>query len=131
LSFQTSHTYSASKQGIEVPVELAYGTESARLVANIDTGASFCIFQREYAEAIGIAVESGLRQIVLTATGPFETFGHELEISCLGKRHSAMVYFAMQRAFNRNVLGRRGWIDHYRLGIIDYDQTLYLSVYDE
>jgi hypothetical protein len=31
---------------------------------------------------------------------------------------------------DRNFLGRSGWLDRLRIGIIDYDHLLYLSTYD-
>jgi hypothetical protein len=31
----------------------------------------------------------------------------------------------------RNVLGRRGWLDRVRLGIVDYESALYLSALHE
>ena len=34
-------------------------------------------------------------------------------------------------AFGRNILGRRGWIDVLRLGIVDYEGALYVSRYDD
>ena len=43
----------------------------------------------------------------------------------------AMVYFAAEYGFPRNVLGRRGFIDRLRLGIVDYDGVLLASAYDD
>jgi hypothetical protein len=43
----------------------------------------------------------------------------------------AMVYFAENELFNRNVLGRRGAIENLQIGIIDYEGKLYLKRYDE
>jgi hypothetical protein len=42
-----------------------------------------------------------------------------------------MVYFAANQSFTRNVLGRRGWLDQVRPGIVEHDGKLYLSRYDE
>jgi hypothetical protein len=42
-----------------------------------------------------------------------------------------MVYFAVEASFKRNVLGRGGWLDHVRLGLVDYQGELYLSRYAE
>jgi hypothetical protein len=41
------------------------------------------------------------------------------------------VYFAADAAFSRNVLGRQGWIDRIRLGLVDYEGKLYLSDYSD
>jgi len=42
-----------------------------------------------------------------------------------------MLYFFADPAIERNVLGRRGWLDRMRLGLVDYDHTIYLSDYNE
>ncbi len=52
-------------------------------------------------------------------------------LSVLGTDLEVMVYFAEEYGFQRNVLGRKGWIEHLRLGLIDHDCELYLSRYDE
>ena len=31
----------------------------------------------------------------------------------------------------KSILGRRGWIDHFRLGLIEYESKLYLNRSDE
>jgi hypothetical protein len=40
------------------------------------------------------------------------------------------VYFAKDESFTRNVLGRQGWLDRVKLGLIDYEGRLFLSKYD-
>lgn len=82
---------------------------------------SFCIFNRGYAEALGIDVEAGQAVRLGTATGTFDTFGHTLTLTTPGLGSEADVYFARDAAFRRNVFGRRGWLDRVRLGLIDYD----------
>ncbi len=41
-----------------------------------------------------------------------------------------MVYFFADEHISKNLLGRTGWLDRVRLGIVDYDQQLYLAEYD-
>ena len=41
-----------------------------------------------------------------------------------------MVYFFGNEAITKSVLGRSGWLDRIRLGIVDHDRTLYLAAYD-
>jgi len=41
----------------------------------------------------------------------------------------AIVCFAQDSGFNRNFLGRSGWLDRLRIAIIDYDRMLLLSAY--
>lgn len=49
----------------------------------------------------------------------------------LGIETTATVYFAVEEEFPVNALGRVGWLDRVRLGLIDYDGRLYLSAYDD
>ena len=100
-------------------------------MAKIDTGADFCIFQRDYGEFFGIDIESGLPQTFRTPNSRFETFGHQVEIESFDGRIESVVYFAAQKEFNRNVLGRNGWLNRHRLGIIDHDATVFVSHYND
>lgn len=118
--------------GIEVPVSLtAEGGRSVRLLAKVDTGASFCIFQRDYAEELGVNVESGEHQVVSTPTGRFDAYGHALTLACFGWEFETTVYFAAPPDYRRNVVGRSGWLQRFRLGLVDHDAMLYLSRYDD
>ena len=38
--------------------------------------------------------------------------------------------FAEKAQIRKNVLGRGGWLDRVPLGIVDYDQQVYLASYD-
>src|SRR5437870_1989699 len=37
------------------------------------------------------------------------------------------VYFFAESGIARNVLGRRGWLDRLRFGLVDYDQAIYIA----
>ena len=99
--------------------------------ASVDTDASFCIFERGFGEALGLTIEDGEPVRVSAATGVFDVFGHTVTLETLGYSFDTIVYFAVHEGFARNVLGRRGWLDMVRLGIIDYEGKLYVSRYDE
>ena len=60
--------------------------------------------------------------------GNFEPFGHEIEVP--GVRTYSTVYFFADIAVNKNVLGRIGWMDRVRLGIVEHDSMVYLAPYD-
>jgi hypothetical protein len=40
------------------------------------------------------------------------------------------VYFFADERINKNLLGRVGWLDRIRLGLIDHDGVLYVASYD-
>lgn len=131
LNFDQIHDYDPGEKGISIPVELKAGGNQIRVDAKLDTGSSFCVFTREQGEALMLDIESGLLEIISTATGTFKAFGHSVTVSALGFELEAVVYFAAAYEFRRNVLGRFGWMQQLRIGIVDYDGQLYLSFYDQ
>lgn len=133
LKFDVTHGYGDSdpSDGITLPIELSTGRNLVTLTASVDTGASFCVFERGYGEALGLDVETGSLMLFGTATGTFEAFGHTLTLSTVGFEFDALVYFAKEENFGRNVLGRRGWLDQLQIGIVEYESKLYLSRYGD
>ncbi|HEX8567575.1 MAG TPA: aspartyl protease family protein [Pyrinomonadaceae bacterium] len=131
ISFDRTFFYNTLKTGITVSVILSCGDISTDFEAKVDTGSSYCVFERTQAERLEIDVESGAPLRISTATGSFGAFGHELRLSVLGIETVSMVYFAKEESFTRNVLGRQGWLDRVKLGLIDYEGKLLLSVYNE
>ena len=130
LSFEIEHDYAAT-EGICVLVTLRHGQDKVSFDADVDTGSTFCIFNRGHAETLGLNVESGNPTRFKTVTGSFDAYGHMLTLETLGYSFDVTVYFAAHESFTRNVLGRRGWLDQVRLGIVDYESKLYLSRYGE
>ena len=130
FTFDFSHTYNDRENGIAVPVTLLVGGEKIGIPAIVDTGSTFCIFQRRFGEALGLDLESGIRQEFRTAAGNFIAYGHEVTLSTLGIAVDSIVYFFADEAIRKNVLGRRGWLDRVRLAVVDYEQVLYLAPYD-
>lgn len=132
LSFHVTHNYAdLTVNGITVPIQLSVGARNARLHAKLDTGAEFCIFGREHGEALGLNIEAGDLRTFSTVTGNFTAYGHEVTIACFEWQFNALVYFPPTPDFPRNVLGRNGWIQNFRLAIIDYDRLLHLSHYNQ
>ncbi len=129
LDFSQVHSYAAGT-AICVPVSLQSGPEIVDLIAHIDTGASHCLFQRKHAEILNLNVESGEPKAFSTATGRLDTFGHVVSLEVLGLQFESVVYFFADERINKNLLGRSGWLDRVRLGLVDHDQVLYLSAYD-
>ncbi|HXB73836.1 MAG TPA: aspartyl protease family protein [Candidatus Acidoferrales bacterium] len=130
LEFAASHRYASTVDGIEVPVTLRASGQSIDLTAKVDTGAAHCIFERRYADLLGLTVESGRLQRFRTMSGSFSAYEHEITLESLGIEFSTFVFFAADSAFERNFLGRAGWLDHVRIAIIDYDGIFWLSAYD-
>ena len=129
IEFTGTYEYDTRLVGITVPVFLFNGTKNAEFKAKIDTGSSFCIFERKHGERIGVEIESGEEIRISTATGYFTAYGHNLALIVLDIETISTVYFAKEESFTRNVLGRQGWLDRVKLGLIDYEGKLLLSAY--
>ena len=82
------------------------------------------------ADALGLDPANATLKRFRTANSSFEAFGHEVEISVLGVTTVSTVYFFADASINKNVLGRVGWLDRVRLGLVDHDTTMYLAPYD-
>jgi predicted aspartyl protease len=129
LEVDISHQYSLSEIGITLTTSLINGNLSVDIDAKIDTGSTYCIFERHYGETLDLEIESGLPVTISTATGTFKAFGHELTLLVLGIETVSTVYFAESEYFDRNVLGRIGWLNKVKLGLIEQEGKLFLSEY--
>lgn len=66
-------------------MELKVAESAVRILdARLDTGATHCIFKREYGELLGLQVDSGVQEVFGTAEGTFIGFGHEVSMRALG-----------------------------------------------
>jgi len=109
---------------------LVHGKHALKLFAFVDTGASYCLFQRSHGEGLGLEIESGEPSVFATATGRVEAFGHLVHIAVFDMRFESMVYFFADARIKKNLLGRIGWLNRVRIGSVDHDAEIYLSPYD-
>lgn len=131
LPFSQQLYYEDSLEGIKLDATLRYGEEVVTCSAKVDTGAQVCLFEREIGEGLGIDIESGHRIRLRTLTGTLTAFGHELTLQTAGLTFYTVVYFPSTYNLQRNLLGRHGWLRLIRLGVIDYDNMLYLGQYND
>lgn len=129
--YAKQYEYNTLKIGITVPVELSLSDETVAFEAKVDTGAENCIFERVHGERLGLTIESGEKQVFLTTAGSFTAYAHEVSLSVLEIEFSTRVYFAESSNYTRSVLGRFGWLDRVKLGLIDYEGKLLLSAYEK
>ncbi len=131
LTFDTQHRYNDSLIGIEIPATLRLGDEVVFCQAKVDPGAQVCLFKRDLGETLGLDVESGYYIELDSLGGTIPAYGHYLALETLGMEFESVIYFAANYNLRRNLLGREGWLQKVRLGIVDYEATLYLSPYQE
>lgn len=131
LTFSSRFPYN-SYGDLIFPIYLSTNTATQIVMrVKLDTGSTFCVFQPYYASLLGIDLESGDPKRIRTATGSFTAYGHEVMLTVGNLEWQAVVYFATDEAFPINVVGRVGFLDRLRLGLVDFDQLLYLSDYSE
>ncbi len=133
LTYTHRHDYSGfSSRGITLPVTLISGGGNLLdLRGMLDTGSPFCVLEKHNAEMLGLDLISGISQRIATAAGSFTAYGHELLIQLFNYQWEATVYFHENEGFARNILGRTGFIDHLRIGLVDYDETIFIGLYGD
>lgn len=131
LSFSRREQYNSLATGINLETILRFGDLFINCDAKVDTGAEVCLFQRAIGEALEIPIENGVKKRMETLTGVLRAYGHEVILEVLGLQIQTLVFFAESVEVRRNLLGRQGWLQLFRLGIVDYDSELYLGPYDE
>ncbi|MDX2029885.1 MAG: hypothetical protein SF339_04385 [Blastocatellia bacterium] len=130
LRFERALKYDSSKGGIVLPVSLVASGRTIECQARVDTGAEHCLFARSFAENLGLEVESGHPLELGTLTSSFLAFGHVITLQTLNMAFESMVFFPASHEIRRNLLGRNGWLNLIQVGIVAYEDTIYLSPYD-
>ena len=131
LSFTQEHRYPDDEEGISISVNLEYEDQSCRVDAKVDPGAAVCLFSNEVGQKLGIPIEQGIPKRLSGLSGSLDAYGHEVTLQTGDIAFQSVVYFAKYPGLQRNLLGRQGWLRNLRLAVIDYDNLLYLSVYDD
>jgi hypothetical protein len=130
LEFSHLHTY-PEYPAITVPIILTSDLETrVSLRPKLDTASTYCLFEKRYAEWLDLDLTSGALTRIETPTGSFYCYGHELTMSVFDLEWQTVVYFAEHDAFHISVVGRVGFLDRLKVGIVDYDQLLYLGLHD-
>ncbi len=130
LDFTDRLSYGAYDE-ITVEIFISNGsTIHIAIDAKVDTGSKFCLFQPRYALLLGFDLDTGVRERIRTAAGHFNAYGHEVTLTVSDLEWDTIVYFAEPESFPVNVVGRVGFLDHLQVGVVDYEQLLYLGSFD-
>ena len=127
LNFVVKHIYDSTKVGITIKTTLRRNDLFVSVNAKIDTGSEFCLFGREYGEALDIEIETGYPKNLSTLAGNLRAFGHYVELETVGLKFDSLVYFAQDYSLKRNLLGRQGWLQLIKFGLDDYASEIYIS----
>jgi len=129
INFAQEYRYEHDDAGIPILVGLTYGGTSIEVTAKVDTGSAVCLFSHEDGLDLGVPIEQGIPIKLGGLAGSLDAFGHEVTLQTGEIAFQSIVYFAKHPNLPRNLLGRQGWLRNLRLGVIDYDNLLYLSAY--
>ncbi len=131
LRFDHLFSYDPSLSGITLTIYLEVNSniKTEPIDCKIDTGSTYCVFQRHYGEQLGLSIEDGLPLTIGTVTNPFIAYGHEVNLLLENYQTNVMVYFAKD-FIPRNILGRHGFLENFCIALIDYEGKLYLSEYN-
>jgi len=130
LQFTEVLTYSSREEGISLPVKLLSGSIECETNAKFDPGAQVCLFSREIGEFLGLDVERGIPIVLGSSISPgtLQAFGHEVTLQVGSISLPLMVYFSRDYGMI-NFIGRQGWLPRVIVGIVDYEQKMYLCLY--
>ena len=129
LQFSDVYCYASQADVVAIPILLRCGESTVKLIASLDTGASSCVFAANIAEALNIDITAGVPSKFRTANSSFDAYGHEVEIVAFGVTTYATVYFFADPHIRKNVLGRNGWLDRVRLGLVHHENLIYLDAH--
>ena len=129
LSFLTSIDYSHHDE-ITLELGLFSSTSFVTLDVKLDTGSKYCVLQPSWAAKLDLDLLSGVPQHIRTAAGSFLAYGHELTVVVGDLEWTTTVFFAEPENFPVNVVGRIGFLDHLQIGLVEYEQRLYLGPYE-
>lgn len=129
FEFEKREIYKSFDTGITIEAILSYGGLTVNCEAKVDTGAQVCLFSRDSADILEIDVESGYREKFRTLAGTVVAYEHEVSLETLGLQFQTNIFFAESYEIKRNLLGRHGWLQLLKLGLVDYDSTIYMSPY--
>ncbi len=128
LTFSQKIEYPDDDKGIYLDIFLISDRKNpVAAKVKLDTGADYCVFQKIYADFLDLEVETGNRKEFRTANSSFTAFGHEIGIQFLDLEYMTTVYFVTDEGFRVSVLGRIGFLDRLQIGLIDYEQLLFID----
>jgi hypothetical protein len=119
LSFSLLLKIAPDETGLVVPVSLLVGEEELALDAYLDTGAKYCVFPRWVGTSLGLEVEAGAEIHLSTGGGLVPAYLHYLTLRVSSLYFEAVpVCFIKFEGFPRCLLGRGGWLQKVRLGLV-------------
>jgi hypothetical protein len=132
LSFSSLLNINQDQAGLLVPITLSTTDRDIKIEAFLDTGAKYSVLPRWVGEELGLDIEAGIQTDLMTGAGPMPTYLHYLTLTVGDLAFDdAPICVSKFPEFSRCLLGRGGWIQSVRLGLVAYDDHPFLSLYNE
>lgn len=96
-----------------IPIFLKSKTKFTFYRALIDSGADYCIFSIELAQALGIKLSKNIISFMGVGRDKIKGFWGEVEIRIDGASYKTKAIFAEISDFGHGILGQRGFFDHF------------------
>jgi hypothetical protein len=101
-----------------IPVRIVHKDVSLQYEVLVDSGADFCLFHAELAEALGVNLAQGLRGIARGVGGKSSYILQEVAINVAGCENLAIVGF-LTDSESRNapygIVGQEGFFDSFKI----------------
>ena len=108
-----------------IPLIIKSSTKVALYSALIDSGADYCIFGLDVAEALDIKLNAK-NTVEITGIGrdKVKGFRGKLELRIGNHIYTSNVVFAKTRSLDHGILGQQGFFDHFDVKISYHKQTI-------
>ncbi len=131
IIYRHRYTVDPKKPGVTLPVSLFANDRVETTEAAIDTGSTLCVFKREIAEWLDIAVEKGIEDHVNAMGTVIRVYGHEVRLVIGEMTMDLLVYFPAFQNIPRNLLGRQGFLQRMLFGLDDYEGVVYFGYHSD
>lgn len=132
LTFREVISYPSNRLGITLQVALSSGSGTCQAFAKLDPGAAVSLFSRELGEDLGLNIEAGAPlKLASLSLGGIDCFGHEVTLQVGSIATPVIIYFSKHYELPRNFLGLQDWMLRLKVGIVHYENKVYLGLYDE
>ncbi|MBI2445897.1 aspartyl protease family protein [Candidatus Micrarchaeota archaeon] len=108
-------------------IELCHLDKRVAAEALVDSGANFCLFKAEFADALGIPIERGTKVLFKGIGGDLACYRHVLTFRIAGRDFEWPVYFSRQFRFSMNLLGRGGFFEPFDVTFRERRKELVLT----
>jgi hypothetical protein len=103
-------------------------TNSLQIIALIDSGSTYSLFDYQLGVELGLDVRSGRMQWLSSLGGSVLGYAHQIELEIVGGWKFKTEVLFSDDAIPRNLLGHYGFLEHLAVGLQGKIGEIYLGV---